>query len=211
MNGSIYDLYEFYLEPRDLKEKAHVVVVESVRVDSVINPRARKPEKKIVLRFVNRRKSMILNKTQAGALAEITGTDEYMTWKGAEVVLVEDRAVNGRPTIKITTREESGDIDLMFQAPPSGASAPPPPSGRAPLRGGRNEMVSVRVTVPKGWWDLLEMEGQAVKYAAEVWDCGEAEAYGRIQRAIQAEDVSDAMPPEQFKDWVKLVKDGGVK
>lgn len=203
MNGSIYDLYEFYLEPRDLKEKAHVVVVESVRVDNVINPRARKPEKKIVLRFVNRRKSMILNKTQAGAMAEITGTDEYMKWKGAEVVLVEDRASNGKQTIKITTREDSGDIDLMFQPP-----APKTPAAHVVRK---NEPVTVRVTVPVGWWDLLEMDGPAVTHAAEAWGCGVAEAYGRIQRAIQAEDVSDAMPPVQFQEWVKLEKEGGAK
>lgn len=201
MNGSIYDLYEFYLEPRDLKEKAHVVTVESVRVDNVINPRARKPEKKIVLRFVNRRKSMILNKTQAGAMAEITGTDEYMKWKGAEVVLVEDRAVNGRATIKITTREESGDIDLMYPADaPAGAVVPA-------VTAARNVPTSKRIPVPVGWWDALEVDGPAVKYAAAAWGVGETEAWGRINRAIEDEAISDANPPEQFKAWVELVKE----
>lgn len=189
MNGSIYDLYEFYLDARDLKEKAHVVVVESVRVDSVINPRARKPEKKIVLRFVNRRKSMILNKTQAGSMAEITGTDEYMKWKGIEVVLVAGTASNGRATIVITTKELSGDVDLMF-----------PVTKQVP----RPEPTAGRVPVPAGWWDSLQVDGEAVKYAAKVWHCGETEAWWRINRSIQDEEISDANPPEQFKQWVEL-------
>lgn len=114
---SIYDLYEFYLEPKDLRDKAHVVKVESVRVDNVINPRARKPEKKIILKFENRRKSMILNKTQAGDVSEIAKTDDYTKWKGVELVLVSGRASNGRDTIVVTTRELSGDADLAFSGP----------------------------------------------------------------------------------------------
>ena len=187
-NGSIYDLYEFYLEPRDLREKAHVVTVESVRVDNVINPRAHKPEKKIVLRFVNRRKSMILNKTQAGAMAEITGTDEYMKWKGAEVVLTEGRAGNGRQTIVITTKEESGDIDLMFPKQDGEAKKP----------------TNVSNVIPATWWKSLETGGKAVKYAARVWNCDEPEAWGRIKRAVDTEAISAYNPPEQFMQWVQL-------
>jgi hypothetical protein len=111
---SIYDLYEYYLDPADLKEKAHLVQVQSAKVEKMFNPRTRKPEDKIVLRFVNRRKAMILNKTQAGALMTISGTDDYTKWKGVEVVLVADRASNGRDTIRVCTREDSGDADLAF-------------------------------------------------------------------------------------------------
>lgn len=114
---SIYDLYEFYLEARDLKEKAHVVQVQSVRAEDVFVQRARKMEKKIIVRFVNRKKAMILNKTQAGQMAEITGLDDYTKWVGAEVVLTAGRAGNGKDTIVICTREESGDVDLAFPEP----------------------------------------------------------------------------------------------
>jgi len=111
---SIYDLYEFYLEARDLKEKAHLVQVQSSRAESTYVQRAGKTEKKIFLRFVNRKKTMILNKTQAGTMAEITGMDDYTKWVGAEVVLTAGRAQNGKDTIVICTREESGDADLAF-------------------------------------------------------------------------------------------------
>ena len=111
---SIYDLYEFYLEARDLKDKAHVVVIASARAENMPNPRTHAPEKKIVVKFQKARKSMILNKTQAGALAEICGTDDYTKWAGSEVVLVAGTASNGKQTIVVTDRANSGDIDLMY-------------------------------------------------------------------------------------------------
>lgn len=111
---SIYDLYEFYLEPTDLKDRAHLVQVQSARVESMFNPRSTKKDQKVVLRFINRRKAMILNKTQAAAMMEITGKDDFTKWAGVEIVLVADRASNGRDTIRICTREESGDLDLAF-------------------------------------------------------------------------------------------------
>jgi len=110
---SIYDMYEFYLEARDLKDKAHVVIVASARAETMPNPRTHAPEKKIVVKFMKARKSMILNKTQAGALAEICGTDDYTKWAGSEVVLVAGTASNGKQTIVVTDRANSGDIDLM--------------------------------------------------------------------------------------------------
>ncbi len=111
---SIYDLYEFYLEPSDLKDKAHLVQVESAKVEEMFNPRSPKKDRKVVLRFVRRRKAMILNKTQAVQMMEICETDDFTKWFGEEVVLVADRARNGKDTIKICTREDSGDADLAF-------------------------------------------------------------------------------------------------
>lgn len=185
MNGSIYDLYQFYLEPRDLKEKAHLVTIESVRVEEFPNQKTFKKEKKLVLRFVNRRKAMILNKTQAGAVCEITGTDEFMKWKGSEVVLVEDATGNGKKTIRITTREDSGDMDLMFP---------------------KQQPVTVTPVVPAGWWNTLEEHGKAVLFAARVWNVSEAEAWGKLSRAVRDEAISAYNPPEQFMEWVQIGK-----
>lgn len=191
---TIYDLYEFYLEPSDLGDKAHVVTVESVKVAKYYNQRTRSDEHKVVLRFKNRRKAMILNKTQAGAMEKITGRDDYTRWVGAEIVLVEG-SHGGKRTITITTREGSGDLDLMFPQ-------------KKPMK---NVPTVGRVPVPAGWWDMVAVGGEAVKYAASVWKCDEAEAWGRIDRAIQAEDISDAMPPDQAKQWVDVVHAGGAK
>lgn len=179
---SVYDLYEFYLDAHDLKDKAHVVTVESVKVDSVINPRAHKPEKKIILRFVNRRKSMILNKTQAGAMMEIAGTDDYNKWKGAEVVLIAGRASNGRDTIVVTTRENSGDIDLMY---PHQEQKPVEPA----------------VNIPKEWLEARCEE--AVGIAAQRWGVSKNAAWDRIDRAVKMEALSEVLPREEFKEYVE--------
>ena len=183
MANSVYDLYEFYLEARDLKEKAHLVKVVSVRVDSVINPRAHKPEKKIVMRFENRRKSMILNKTQAGAMMEITGVDDYTKWLGFEVVLTAGRAGNGKDTIIITDRANSGDLDLMYP-PKNPKETPIPGTGHAPFWEARSE--------------------QAVNFAAQRWGIPQAETWKRLDDAIKAEYLSDMLPEKEFKEYVEM-------
>jgi len=78
-------------------------------------------------------------------------------------------------------------------------SAPPAPKiAKKPA----NIPVESKLPVPKGWW--VSLSDEAVLYAASVWKCGNAEAWGRINRAIQDEAISDANPPEQFKAWVEL-------
>jgi len=111
-----YDLYEFYLEPRDLQEKAHPVRVEGAKVKEVFNSRAKKNEEKIVLRFAGKKKMFVLNKTQTGQMIEITGTPIIEKWIGASVVIVPGRAPNGKDTIVITTEAKSGDLDLTEQS-----------------------------------------------------------------------------------------------
>ena len=181
---SIYDIYEFYLEPRDLKDKAHVVIVQSVRLEKNFpNPRTHRPEQKIVVRFENRRKSMILNKTQAGALGEISGTDDYTKWIGTEVVLVAGTASNGKNTIVITDRANSGDIDLMYP-PSTSKSVDDRPSN-----------------IPKDWWNARSDD--AVKYAAEKWGMNVALAWAKIDSAIRAEALSVFLPVQEFKDYVE--------
>lgn len=48
---------------------------------------------------------------------------------------------------------------------------------------------------------------RAVSFAAETWGCGKSEAWGKIDRAIKAEEVSGFLSKEQFKEWVKVVQD----
>jgi hypothetical protein len=184
---SIYEIYEYYLEPRDLKDKAHVVNVASARCETMPNPRTRKPEKKIVVRFENRRKSMILNKTQAGALGEISGTDDYTKWVGTEVVLVAGTATNGKNTIVITDRANSGDIDLMY---PKDAPVVPVSNGS-----GRPS------NIPADWWDARS--DVAVKFAAEKWGLTQAIAWAKIDKAIKAEALSAYLSAQDFKDYVE--------
>ena len=58
----------------------------------------------MVLSFENRKKKMPLNKTQAGKLIEILGTDDYSQWVGAEITLTPALASNRKDTIAITSK-----------------------------------------------------------------------------------------------------------
>lgn len=98
---SALDVYEFYLDAADLKGQSHVVVIEKVQVTPIYDPVMKTRVPRIVLTFVNRKKKMPLNKTQAAALIEILGTDDYSQWAKAEITLTPAQASNRKNTIVI--------------------------------------------------------------------------------------------------------------
>ena len=116
---SAYTVYEFYLEPADLKGKPHTVKVERAAVKDVFNSRIKHTEPKIVLKFANRLKVMPLNKTQAEAMITVAQSDLIEKWVNVEIVITPARTAKAQDTITITAVE--------------GASATPKqPAGPAP-------------------------------------------------------------------------------
>ena len=106
--SSIYDVYEYYLEPQDLQGRSHVVTIESAARREVYSAIKRANEPVIVLRFVGKKKLMTLNKTQAGAVAEITQTDNYDAWPKHKIMITPADIKVGREvkqTIVITAPE----------------------------------------------------------------------------------------------------------
>jgi hypothetical protein len=101
-NDSIYDLFDFYIEPADLRGQSHTVTIESAERREIYNPRARRNEPRLVVRFVGRKKAMCLNKTQAQAIMEISGTDKFKDWKGLTIILT-PATQSGKDTIAIST------------------------------------------------------------------------------------------------------------
>ena len=99
---SAYDLYTFYLEPEDLKGQSHAVKIHTAKPEDIFNPIIKKDVPVIVLSFENRKKTMPLNKTQVGALIELTGTDDYSKWIGTMITLTPTIARNKKNTISIT-------------------------------------------------------------------------------------------------------------
>lgn len=100
-----------WLKPEDLKRPA-LVAVASVDWPEVWDPSQKQNVIRPALRFSYRKadgttvtldKRLILNKTQALALAKITGTDELDGWIGANVVLTAGRAHTGAATIVISS------------------------------------------------------------------------------------------------------------
>lgn len=55
------------------------------------------------------------------------------------------------------------------------------------------------------WVEALS-EG-ALKFAAETWGKGKPEAWGVIDRAIKAEELSAFLPKDEFKQWVTVKKE----
>lgn len=100
---SIKDIFpDKWLRPEHLQGKRPTVVIEAVTVEQLYNPRAKKHESKLVVAFYGKQLRLVCNKTQAHALTDITGTDDYSTWLGHRVVLSTGRAPNGMDTILIS-------------------------------------------------------------------------------------------------------------
>ena len=78
------------------------VVIESVTVEQVFNPRSKKHERKLAIKFHKKDLLLLLNKTQCNALASICRTEDYDKWAGFEVVLSTTKAPNGADTIVIS-------------------------------------------------------------------------------------------------------------
>jgi len=103
--SNIYECYEYYLEAADLKGKSNTVIVERGDFREIYNPRARRGEWKPVIWFVDRRKAMVLNKTQAETMAGLTGSDAPEDWAKASIILT-PAEINGKQTIAIMAAPE---------------------------------------------------------------------------------------------------------
>jgi len=99
---STKDLFTFFLKAEDLKGRSHLVTIESVGVISVFNPRAKRNEDRLAVRFFKAKLTMLINKTQAISLERITGTDDYSLWLGHQITLSPATTANGAGTIVIS-------------------------------------------------------------------------------------------------------------
>ncbi len=78
------------------------VTIEHVGIEQLFNPRTKKNETKLVVKFYKKDLRLICNKTQATALAVICKTEDFTRWPGHEVVLSTGKAPNGADTILIS-------------------------------------------------------------------------------------------------------------
>ena len=99
---SAYDLYTFYLSSDHLRGRSVQVAIEAVEVEQVFNPRTKRPENRLVVRFHGKKLALCCNKTQVASLIDITGTDDYSRWPGHLVTLTPSAVDRGRATITIT-------------------------------------------------------------------------------------------------------------
>jgi hypothetical protein len=97
-----------WLRADDLGGKAHDLTIRRADVetlrqfDGTTAPR-------VVLTFEGARMRLVCNKTQAKALAGLTGSDRFADWAGHRVRLAPATAHNGKGTIAITKGVEDGN------------------------------------------------------------------------------------------------------
>jgi hypothetical protein len=77
------------------------VTVRGAGVEKLHNPNTGQKEPRLVIEFDGKDKRLILNKTQAEAIASITGTEDYTQWRGARLAIQAGIAPNKKDTILI--------------------------------------------------------------------------------------------------------------
>jgi len=102
-----------YLRAADLGDAQPVVTISRVVVEAV----GRDQEQKPVVYFDGKAKGVVLNKTNARAIAAVVGSSETDDWQGWQVQLY------------VATVEFSGESmeAIRIRAPRQGRSTPPPP------------------------------------------------------------------------------------
>lgn len=117
-----------WLYPEDLGGRAVTVTIEAATVEELRNPRTNKPEAKLVVSFAKATKRLVLNKTQAYAIAAATSSQDTDGWPGKRVTLSAATAPNGKATILITPPADAHhNLDAGAGADAAGAGHNPDP------------------------------------------------------------------------------------
>lgn len=90
-----------WLNASDLAGRIITVRIASVSLEEMRQPDG-KMELKAILTFDRAHKRMILNKTQARAIADILGAQAFADWPGHKIQLSAGRAPNGKDTIIVS-------------------------------------------------------------------------------------------------------------
>lgn len=110
-----------WLSPDDLQGKRFELVIAGFEMARVHNTRTNEEEVKPAISFERATKKMILNKTQAFAIAAIAGSDDTAGWVGKRIAVRVGRARNGKPTIIVeaaavavpTPQMDSGETEAV--------------------------------------------------------------------------------------------------
>lgn len=91
----------------DLMGRTVTVYIDGVAVETIFNTRLKKNEQKLAVAFHSKQKRLLINKTQAYALAAACGSPETDNWPGHTVLLSVGIAPNGQETIIVTAAPEA--------------------------------------------------------------------------------------------------------
>lgn len=104
-----------YLKHSDLAGKHVMVTMDRVEIETV--GQGQDQETKPVLYFKGHERALVLNKTNAGSIAEIVGTKETDAWQGHRIVLYPTKTDFGGKRVDC----------IRIAAPPNGTPRPTPP------------------------------------------------------------------------------------
>lgn len=125
-----------WIHADDLNDRTHVLTISQAEVALFpSNPANFNSDKvwKPVLSFQKAEKQLILNKTQATAVAEIVGSEVYADWVGRRITLRPAIARNGKPTIAIAPPPiEKAPTSQATAAPVNELNATPRPNWNEP-------------------------------------------------------------------------------
>ena len=115
-----------YLKTSDLQGREPVVTIDRVEWEPV----GRDRQMKAVLYFVGKDKAIVLNKTMATKVTELTGSAITEEWKGFKVRLYASEATFGGDTydvVRIKAATTAKPRIQMTKQPAAPPPAPPPP------------------------------------------------------------------------------------
>jgi len=127
---NVNDLFpKKWLEPADLGGRSVSVKIVAVGLEEVYDPRSRDMHMKLAITFEKASKRMLLNKTQATAVAAATGSEETDDWIGKTIVLAAGQTQARRPTIVVAPPKAKASAPAAPTAPvapaaPAAAAAP---------------------------------------------------------------------------------------
>lgn len=101
-----------YLKAADLQGRRALVTISHVKMEDIGD------DHKPVLYFAGKEKGMVLNRTNANMIAEITGIEETDQWNGKSVVLF---------STKVDFQGRRVDAIRIDRPAPGQTVAPPPP------------------------------------------------------------------------------------
>lgn len=103
-----------YLKASDLQGSEPIVTMD--RVD--FEPVGRDREMKAVLYFVGKAKGLVLNKTNANKIIELTGTAVTEEWHGSRIRLYTTEATFGGDTYDVVRIKAAGKSAVRLPKPP---------------------------------------------------------------------------------------------
>ncbi len=82
-------------------DKGKIVTITGQRIEMLKKFKSQDKEAKLILTFKNGTKELICTKTQARAIAELTGSETFADWPGTKVLLKPKLLPIGKYTIEV--------------------------------------------------------------------------------------------------------------